>query len=50
MPDAGLWDWTKMTWDMIAPHRPPKPEPERARTGASRRHASTGTGLSATPG
>ena len=27
MPDAGLWDWTKMTWDMIAPHRPPKPEP-----------------------
>ncbi len=27
MPDAGLWDWTKMTWDMIAPHRPPKAEP-----------------------
>ena len=28
MPDAGLWDWTKMTWDMLTPHRPPKPEPE----------------------
>ena len=21
MPDAGLWDWTKMSWDMIRPHR-----------------------------
>ena len=28
MPDAGLWDWAKMTWDMIAPHRPPKPAPD----------------------
>jgi phosphatidylglycerol lysyltransferase len=21
MPDATLWDWTKMSWDMIRPHR-----------------------------
>jgi len=30
MPDAGLWDWTKMTWDMVAPHREPKPDPTPA--------------------
>ena len=21
MPDAGLWDWAKMTWDMVLPHK-----------------------------
>jgi phosphatidylglycerol lysyltransferase len=21
MPDAGLWDWTRMAWDMVLPHR-----------------------------
>jgi len=21
MPDAGLWDWIKMTWEMVVPHR-----------------------------
>ncbi|MET0143223.1 MAG: phosphatidylglycerol lysyltransferase domain-containing protein [Ilumatobacteraceae bacterium] len=21
MPDAGLWDWITMTWDMVVPHR-----------------------------
>ncbi len=30
MPDAGLWDWVKMAWDMVVPHRAPTPEPEPA--------------------
>ena len=51
MPDAGLWDWAKMTWDMVVP-----PPPAEAGAGAgapsraSRRHAGAGTRLSATPG
>ena len=28
MPDAGLWDWAKMTWDMVLPHKEPKPDPD----------------------
>jgi phosphatidylglycerol lysyltransferase len=28
MPDAGLWDWIRMSWDMIVPHHEPDQQKE----------------------
>ncbi len=28
MPDAGLWDWITMTWEMVVPHKEHEAEPE----------------------